>query len=309
MRHDVRRDVRLGAMTLAALLAAGAARAEPASYDTPEAAVAAVVAAIEARDPQALIAVFGAENDDLVLTGDVERDRRTWGDFYSDYRELHRLDVENDGRAVLYTGRDQWPFPAELVEAGGHWRFDAAGAREEILFRRIGQNELDVIDLMHRYARAQAAFRSVDYDGDGVLEFASSIISDTGERDGLYWPPEPGAPESPIGDFMARAAADGYSLDGEDREPEPYLGYYFRVLQRQGPDAPGGAIDYMIGGHMLGGHALLAFPAAYGETGVMSFMIGEAGVVYEADLGEDTLAKANAIDAFEPGEGWERLSE
>ena len=227
----------------------------------------------------------------------------------ADYRTLHRIAPNGANRAVLFTGRDQWPFPAEIVKTGDGWFFDGAAAREEIELRRLGQNELDVIELMHGYVRAQAEFRKIDYDGDGVLQFASGILSDPGARNGLYWPDEPGAPESPIGDFMARAAADGVAIDGTDVEPEPYLGYYFRVLQGQGPSAPGGAYSYMLAGAMLGGHALLAFPAAYGDTGIMSFMVGESGVVYEADLGPDTLAVAGAIETFDPGEDWSVVEE
>jgi Protein of unknown function (DUF2950) len=172
--------------------------------------------------------------------------------------------------------------------------------------RRIGQNELDVIDLLRGYVDAQATYRAMDPDGDGLPTFAASVLSTEGMRDGLYWPDAPDAPESPVGDFMARAAADGFSVEGgSDEEPEPYLGYYFRVLTKQGAAAPGGAMDYMVNGNMVAGHALLAFPAAYGDTGVMSFLVGERGVVYEADLGEDTLAIAGAMDSFDPGEGWE----
>jgi hypothetical protein len=210
---------------------------------------------------------------------------------------------------VLYTGRDQYPFPAEIVATAAGWSFDAEQAREEIELRRIGLNELDVIELLGGYVRAQAEFRQRDYDGDGLLEFASSILSDPGARDGLYWPDEPGAPESPIGDFMARASADGYSIDGDEVEPEPYLGYYFRILQQQGASAPGGALSYMVEGNMLAGHALLAYPAAYGDTGIMSFMVAEAGVIYEADLGEDTLAVAGAIDSFDPTGDWFQLED
>lgn len=305
----MRRVWRAGA-ALALAIGAAPAAAEPAIYESPEAAVAAVIGALEAEDAEALLAVFGSEYEDLVFTGDAAEDRATWGEFLGDYRTLHRIEMEGEDRAVLYTGRDQWPFPAELVAADGGWRFDGEGAREEVELRRIGLNELDVIELMAGYVGAQARFRQVDYDGDGVLEFASGILSDAGTRDGLYWPDEPGAPVSPIGDFMARAAADGYALDdGEVMEPEPYLGYYFRVLEGQGPAAPGGAFDYTIAGHTLAGHALLAYPAAYGDTGIMSFMVAEPGVIYEADLGEDTLAVAGAIERFDPGEGWAPVEE
>ena len=232
------------------------------------------------------------------------RTARIWSEFLRNYRAMHRITQADDGTATLEIGSDFWPFPAPLVEDGGRWHFDAAAARDEVLLRRIGQNELDVIELMHGYVAAQAAYRAEDPDGDGLHTFASSVLSDAGTRDGLYWPDAPGAPVSPIGDYMARAAADGYSFDGTDEEPEPYIGYYFRVLTAQGDSAPGGAFDYMVDGHMLAGHALLAFPAAYGDSGVMSFMVGENGVVYQADLGEDTLSVAEAIARFDPGEGW-----
>ena len=293
----------LVAATALCLALPGAALAEPEGFDAPETAVAAVISALEARDRDALIAIFGAENEDVILSGDVEDDREAWGEFLRDYRAHNVISDEGDF-ATLYVGRTLWPFPVLMFREGDIWRFDAEEARDEILLRRIGANELDVIGLLRSYVLAQASYRRANPDGDGLPSFASAILSSDGMRDGLYWPPEPGAPESPIGDIMARAAADGFNVDGQDVDPEPYLGYYFRILTRQGPAAPGGAIDYMISGHMLAGHALLAFPSAYGDTGIMSFMVGEAGVVYEADLGEDTLAVAGLIDTFDPGEGW-----
>lgn len=291
------------------LLLAPAAIAQPAVYDRPEAAVEALVGALETRDREAVLTVFGPEFADLAFTGDDEEDRATWRDFLQGYRAGHRLVPAGDGRMTLLTGRDRYPFPAELVRGPAGWSFDSAGARDEIEARRIGQNELDVIDILHGYVRAQARFRAVDYDGDGVMEFAASVLSSPGGRDGLYWPDEAGAPESPIGDFMARAADEGYSLDGVDEAPEPYLGYYYRILQEQGASAPGGAFGYMVAGHMLAGHALLAYPADYGVTGIMSFVVGEAGVVYQADLGPDTGDVAAGITAFDPGGPWSPLEE
>ena len=289
------------------LMAASPLMAEPMVFDGPEAAVDALVAALEARDRDALVEVFGPENEDVALTGDPEEDRAIWTEFMDDYRTLNRMEIDNGERATLYIGRDLWPFPAEIIPVDGGWSFDAAGAREEVRLRRIGLNELDVIDLLHGYVRAQAAYRRSNPDGDGLPSFAAGILSSPGTRDGLYWPPEPGAPESPVGDFMARAAADGYGFEGVDVEPDPYLGYYYRVLRKQGPSAPGGAVDYVVDGRMLAGHAFLAFPADYGGSGIMSFMVGEAGVIYEADLGEDTLSVADAIDVFDPGEAWSQV--
>jgi hypothetical protein len=282
----------------------GAALAEAQVFASPEAATDALIAALEAQDRDALIAVFGPESEDVILTGDVEEDRETWSEFLSGYRTLHQIEVLGDGVATLEIGRDLWPFPAPLIQAGDGWQFDAEAAREEVMLRRIGGNELDVIALLRAYVRVQDQYRRTDPDGDGIASFAAGVLSSEGTHDGLYWPAEEGAPESPIGDFMARAAAQGYTVDGTEEDPEPYLGYYFEVLQRQGDAAPGGAYDYMVNGHMVAGHAMLAYPAAYGETGIMSFMVGERGVVYEADLGDDTLAVAGAIESFDPGEGW-----
>ncbi len=281
-----------------------AALAAPQAFDSPYAAVAAVIAAIEAQDRDALLAIFGPENEDVAFTGDAEKDQEIWDSFLQAYRQGNRLENVAGDRAVLHIGREDWPFPADVVQGEGGWTFDAAGAREEVALRRIGLNELDVIDLLKAGVAVQARFRQTDHDGDGVMEFADAILSQPGKRDGLFWPDEPGTPVSPIGPLLARASADGYSMGDGDTPPDPYLGYYFRILQSQGPDAPGGAMDYLIGGNMVAGHAFLAYPADYGVTGVMSFMVGENGIVYEADLGPDTLANGNAITAFNPGEGW-----
>jgi len=308
MRTKIIRLGRLLAAALPAALMPVAAGAEPAAFDTPEAAVAAVIAALDARDRDALIDVFGPENEDVIFSGDSARDHADWSEFLAAYNEMNRIAVEGEGEdthAVLFIGTDQWPVPIEIDRgADGLWRFDAAAAREEILVRRIGENELEVMDLLRGYRRVQAAYRQIDYDADGVMEFAGSILSDPGTRNGLYWPPEPGTPESPIGSFMATAAAQGYSIEGEVNDPEPYYGYYFKILTRQGDEAPGGARDYLAGEDMVGGHAMLAFPAAPGESGIMSFLIGENGVLYEADLGDDTLAVASSIDAYNPGDPW-----
>ncbi|HMQ92881.1 MAG TPA: DUF2950 domain-containing protein [Amaricoccus sp.] len=292
----------LGAATLALALPRAAA-AEALIFETPEAAVSALIATLEAADRDELVAIFGPESEDVILTGNDAEDREVWSEFLGNQRAMSRIVVDG-ATATLEVGRTLWPFPIPLVGTEAGWRFDAEAGREEVLLRRIGQNELDVIDLMGGYVRAQADYRASDPDDDGLRTFAAGILSTPGTRDGLYWPPEPGAPESPVGDFMARASADGYSVGEEDLEADPYLGYYYRVLTRQGPEAPGGAFDYMVGGHMLAGHALLAYPAAYGETGVMSFMVGENGVIYEADLGEETLEVAGAIESYDPGEAW-----
>jgi hypothetical protein len=289
---------------LAILATSGIALAEPASFPSPDAAVAAMVAALEATDRAAVLAIFGPESEDLLSTGDSDQDREVWSAFLKNVKTFQQIEQSGDDRAILYTGRERWPFPVPLVRENDTWHFDPEEGREEILMRRIGLNELAVIDIMTRAGSVQAAFRQRDHDGDGVKEFASSILSTPGKRDGLYWPDEPGSEKSPLGDFMARANDAGYSLDGTDRAPEPYLGYYFRILRAQGPAAAGGAYSYMIGDNMVAGHALLAYPAAYGDSGIMTFTVSEGGIVYQSDLGKDSLSKAAAIVAFDPGEGW-----
>ncbi|MEM9046812.1 MAG: DUF2950 domain-containing protein [Pseudomonadota bacterium] len=294
-------------ITTIALIAFGTAPvlATPKSFESPEAAIGAVISALNAKSKDDLIAVFGAENEDVILTGDPARDREDWTSFITSYKEMNRIALQTDGTARLYVGRGQWPFPISLVKADAGWSFDSETAREEILARRIGRNELDVIELLSGYVEVQSDYRKTDYDEDGVMEFAAHVISTEGTRDGLYWPDEEGAPDSPVGDFVAKAAAEGYSTDGGEADPEPYLGYYFHILTRQGPDAPGGEMEYMIGGNMVAGHAIIAAPADYGNSGIMTFMVGENGVVYEQDLGDETLAQYAEISAFNPDEGWE----
>ena len=291
--------------TVLAILATGCpAVAEPADFPSPEAALTAMIAALQAGDRPAVLEIFGPENEDLLSTGRPEEDREIWGDFLRNVEIFQQIEPAGEDRAILYAGRERWPFPVPLIRQGSLWHFDPNEGREEILMRRIGLNELAVIDIMTRAAAVQTAFRQKDHDGDGVKEFASSILSSPGKRDGLYWPDAPGTEKSPLGDFMARASDAGYSLDGKDNAPEPYLGYFFRILQGQGPAAAGGGYSYMIGDNMLAGHALLAYPAAYGDSGIMTFAVNEAGIVYQIDLGKETLAEAAAINAFDPDEGW-----
>ena len=290
--------------SLALILGAGIALAEPATFPTPEAATDAFVAALQAHDRAALLVIFGPESEDLLSSGDADRDAAARDAFLADYDLSKEIVPSGDDRADLQIGSTQWTFPVALVKSDTGWSFDVAGSRDEILARRIGENELDVIDLMRKAVAVQSAFRQTDYDGDGVMEFAAAILSTPGQRDGLYWPSEEGTPDSPIGAFMAQAAADGVNIDGVDQAPVPYLGYYFRILTSQGDAAPGGGHDYMVGGNMVSGHALLAYPAEPGTSGITSFMVGENGQVYEADLGEATLDLAGAIESFDPSEGW-----
>lgn len=285
------------------VLAGSTAIAEPQAFASPEEAVEVLVAALEAGDRPSVIRVFGEENLDVVSTGDSAEDRDIWGEFLKSAQDLTRIDMVSPDTATLFVGRDLWPFPAPLVQSNAGWTFDAEAAREEVRMRRIGQHELAVIDVLKRANGIQSTYRRIDHDGDGVMEFAAGILSSPGARDGLYWPASAGG-LSPFDDQIARANLSGFAIDGQDVEPDPWEGYYFAILQEQGPAAPGGSYSYLVHGNMVAGYAVIAVPAIYGDTGIMTFMVGENGVVYETDLGDDTLTKALAIFAFDPGQDW-----
>ena len=283
------------------LLLAGPALAEPAVYESPQAALEAMMQALSDANREAVLTVFGKESEDFLSDGDPVEDAANREELLRLYREGYRMELQEDGSVVLALGADGWPFPIPLAKSGDNWSFDIETGREEVLLREIGLNELDVIDLLDAYVDIQSIFRLEDHDGDGVMEFAAQIISSSEEaKDGLFWP----APDSPLGELFARASATGFN-DGEtDREPEPFAGYYFRILTAQGDAAPGGAMEYIVNGNMVGGHALLAVPAIFGETGIHSFMVAENGVILEAVLGEDTLGRAAEIVAYNPTEEW-----
>ena len=208
---------------------------------------------------------------------------------------------QEDGSLVLALGVNGWPFPIPIERTGNVWAFDVVAGQEEVLDREIGLNELEIIDLLEAYVDVQAAYRLVDHDDDGVMEFARQIISSSETaRDGLFWP----APDSPLGVLFARASVDGFSDGEQDFEPEPYSGYYFRILTEQTAAAPGGKMDYLVNDNMVGGHALLAVPADFGVSGITTFMVSENGIVLEAVLGEDTLEIAAPMIAYDPTSEW-----
>ncbi|SFT83534.1 DUF2950 family protein [Sedimentitalea nanhaiensis] len=281
-------------------LTAGALAAEPARYVSPYEALMAFVAALDGGGPEAVLTVFGPENQELISTGDPGQDKKNRIALLNMYQEGYRFEPQQDGSIVLAFGADAWPFPVPLARTGDSWAFDAAAGYDEVLNREIGGNELEVIDLVDAYGDVQAAFRLTDYDDDGIMEFARQIIATPGTRDGLYWP----GPDSPLGERLARASADGFSDGEQDFQPEPYSGYYFRILTGQTDAAPGGAMSYMVNDDMLAGHALLAVPADYGISGVHSFMVSENGLILQADLGENTLEIARDMLLYDPSETW-----
>jgi len=270
-------------------------------YSTPQVALETLFDAITAGDPAGAAAAIGPSASDLVDADDPVAVTETLADLSAAYLEGYRFVPAGPDALTIALGADGWPFPVPLLRAGEGWRFDAEAARAEIIARRVGENELDVIDVMDAYVGIQREYRGIDHDGDGVMEFASAILSSEGRRDGLYWPGE----DSPVGDLAARASLDGVAGEEGTEPGQPFVGYFFRILQAQGEAAPGGTMSYLVGGNMVAGHALLAVPAVYGETGVHTFMVGENGVVVQTDLGPDSLHVAFGITAFDPGRGWE----
>ncbi len=280
--------------------AAGAAQTQP-SFATPDEAASALVQAVKGGDKPKAMAILGPGADKWMSSGDAVADKAANAGFVAAYDQKHSIAPDGDARATLTVGNDDWPFAFPLVKADGRWRFDTAAGKEEMLARRVGKNELDVINVMLAIVDAQREYASVDRDRNGALEYARKFASSTGKRDGLYWPVKAGEPQSPLGPLVTHAAGEGYT---KGKGPTPYHGYFFRMLKGQGPGASGGALDYILRGRMIGGFAAIAYPAKYGSSGVMSFIVNHDGVVYQKDLGPQTATRAAAITKFDPSQGW-----
>ena len=281
----------------------GALGGEGASFQSPQAAVDALIAAVKDGSAKKIVAVLGSEGEKLASSGDEVADEAARQRFVSAYDEAHEA-KESDGRAVLIIGKDEYPFPIPIVQAKGGWRFDTAAGAEEILDRRIGQNELAAIEVLKAYVDAQREYAEADHDGKGV-QYAQRLLSSEGKQDGLYWPTAEDAPESPFGPLIAEARAEGYRKTSDS--PQPYHGYLFRVLTAQGKNAAGGERDYVVNGRMLGGYGLIAVPAEYENSGVKTFIVNQDGVVFEKDLGDETAGEAAAIKSFDPDASWAKV--
>jgi hypothetical protein len=271
-------------------------------FQTPEAAADALATAAKAADARALLRVLGSDGGDIISSGDpvADANNRKW--FVEAYDAKHVITKDGEDKATLVLGADDWPFPIPLVRRNDTWRFDTAAGRDEILFRRIGRNELSTIQAALAYVDAQQEYAEKNFGGANA--YAQRIVSRPGKKDGLFWPAAAGEPESPLGELAARAALDGYR-PGQQRIP--FHGYYFKILTRQGQAAPGGALDYIVKGNMIGGFALVAYPAEYDNSGIMTFMVNQDGVVYEKDLGPNTAKIASGINAFNPDQGWQKV--
>jgi len=297
--------VALAGVAIAADTPAAASSIQQKVFKTPEAAAEALIVAAENFDVPALTQIFGPDGVDLVVSEDQVSDRNTAAGFAAQARTktLVTRDPDNKKVAVLSVGAEDWPLPIPIVKTSGKWRFDTAAGRDELLYRRIGSNELDAIEICLGYVEAQHEYAYVKREGSLVNQYAQRIISTPGTQDGLAWRGTDGSWQGPVGEGIARAIAEGYS----DRF-EPYHGYYFKVLTGQGPDAPMGEMDFVVNGAMIGGFALVAAPADYKVTGVKTFIVSHDGVVYEKDLGPTTLEQFRAMERFNPDLSWDPVA-
>ena len=270
-------------------------------FDTPQQAADALVDAAENFDAAALAQIFGPDGDDVVFSGEFPQDRKHAADFAAEAREKKSvsIDPKTGTRAFVVVGKEDWPFPVPLVKRGEKWFFDSKAGRQELVYRRIGANELDAIAVCHGYVEAQEDYALQFRPVNNVNQYAQHIISPAGTRDGLAWRNEDGTWGGPIGENIAKAIEQGYTSAAE-----PYHGYFFKILKGQGPAAPLGQMDFVVKGVMIGGFALVAAPAEYGVTGIRTFIVSHDGVVYEKDLGPKTLDEFKKMERFNPDKSW-----
>jgi hypothetical protein len=308
-RHAIplRRSLGFALPILAGLIAVaftGTARAQQ-SFATPEDAVAALVDAAKSDDSKAALKVFGADGEEIISSGDPVNDKFQRDRFVESFTAKHQIVSEGDSKAALILGEHDWPFPVPLVKTAKGWHFDTEAGLQEILFRRIGHNELDTMQTVLAYVDAQNDYAQYMRKTTGTAFYAQHFVSDPGEKNGLYWPTQPGEEQSPLGELVASAATQGYKVSGTH---VPYHGYYYKILTRQGKDAPGGGYDYIVKDKMIGGFALIAYPATYRNSGVMTFMVNHDGTVYEKDLGPHTAKIASETTYFNPDETWKKVT-
>jgi hypothetical protein len=295
----------IGLKSMGAVDITMAAATEQTRFPSPEAGVQGLMEAAKNDDTQTMLQILGPEAQSFISTGDPVSDRTTRARFAQAYEEAHTLVQSGDTKVILQVGKDEWPFPIPLVKDSTSWRFDTAEGKEEILNRNIGRNELDVIQVCLAYVDAQREYYLRNAQGGVLLQYASRFMSTPGKHDGLYWETTADEPPSPLGLFLVRARAEGYEHTAS--HPIPYHGYYYKILTQQGPHAPGGAFDYIVRGKMMGGFAMVAYPAQYGSSGIMTFIVNHEGVVYQKDLGPDTPVIAPSITMFDPDETWKKF--
>lgn len=277
------------------------------TFPSADEAAKALADAVRAKNIDGLLAVVGPGSASWLFSGDAVADANDWGKFLAAYDEKHTLEPRGEGTITLDVGKDDWPFPAPIVKGAKGWSFDANAGKTEVLNRRVGRNELDAIQTMLAIVDAQREYAQSDADGNGFHDYARRFRSSPGKKDGLYWPTESGQPQSPLGELVAVAAKEGYGKQPpKEQGPQAYHGYRYRILSAQGKDAPGGAYDYLVGDKLLGGFAVVAWPAAYRASGVMTFVVNHDGVVYEKDLGPQTASIAGGMTRYNPDPTWRK---
>ena len=302
----IKAGLRRLALIFLLVLPLAATAVEQRTFATPEAAVDALLAALKAKDEAALTVIFGDRHKEMIASGDAAQNAADRAKAAEALAAFRVLDSRGEDRRVLLMGVNAWPMPIPLVRKGGVWRFATEEGVEELINRRIGGNENSAIEVLHAYLDAQRQYASVDRDGDGVLQYAQKLASTEGKQDGLYWPADPakGEEESPFGPLIAASSA---YLKGHVKG-DPFRGYHFRILTRQGKSAAGGAYNYVINGRMIAGFAMVAYPHDYGTTGVMSFIVSHNGKIYQKDLGGNSAKLGAAMSSFDPGPGWKEVA-
>jgi hypothetical protein len=273
------------------------------TFSSPQEAAQALLDAADKNDTEALLKLFGPDGKTIVVSGDPAEDKNGRADFARLAHQSMHIDQQHSSRAIIDVGPENWPFPIPLVLENGHWMFDSAQGKIEVLARRVGRNEMNAIDVCRAYVEAQMEYAARDRDADGILEYAQTILSAPGKKDGLYWE---GESETLVPKAFADAAA--VMVDAKGKKAQPYHGYFFHILRAQGPEADGGAMNYVVKGEMIGGFAMVAWPAEYGVSGVNALIVNHTGVVYEKDLGPATGVLARQMTQFNPGKGWQKVS-
>jgi hypothetical protein len=295
------------AVVLMAFSVSFAATAQQKTFSSADEAVKAAIAAARKNDDKELLAIFGANAKEILSSGDAVADKERRGQFIAAYDEKNRLATKGE-ETILIVGKQEWPFPIPVVKKGQSWVFDTEKGKEEILNRRIGENELNTIQVMLAIVDAEREYAIKDRNRDGLLEYAQKFISDPGKKNGLYWEAKQGEPQSPFGPIMVRARSEGYKKQ-ESGGPPPYHGYYYKILTAQGKDAPGGAYSYLVKGKMIGGFAVVAYPAQYGNSGVMTFIVNHEGKVFQKNLGPNTPSIAKSMKEYNPDKTWTEVKQ
>ena len=289
------------------VFAAEAKKLTQRTFNSPEEAVKGLANAFRSNNMKELMAIFGQGGKEIIFSGDEISDQAERERFISAYDEMNKLDTQTDNKVILIVGNNEWPLPFPIVKKGKTWSFDTIAGKNELLNRRIGKNELNTIKTCLAYADAQREYAIKGRDSDNLLDYAQKLRSTPGKKDGLYWETKEGEEPSPLGPFAARAFQEGYMSKKSGDKPSPYHGYFYKILKAQGKNAPGGAYDYVIRGKMIGGFALVAYPAEYGASGIMTFIINHNGIVYQKDLERKTGNIAAAMTKYDPDKTWKKV--